>query len=71
MPRSEMAIERPVFASGLDRADSKLFSFTLFPKSQWKSIRILNATDRLREVCLLQLKAQTMPPSAESVAMLV
>ncbi|MGO9720498.1 MAG: transposase [Methylocella sp.] len=66
-----MAAERPAVASGPDRADGELFSFTLFPRSQWKSIPILNATDRLREECLRRVETQAMLPSAESVVMLL
>ena len=36
-------------ADSLEDAGDKLFTFTRFPKSQWKSIRTSNAIERLHE----------------------
>ena len=36
-------------ADSLEEAGDKLFTFTRFPKSQWKSIRTSNAIERLHE----------------------
>ena len=36
-------------ADSLEEAGDKLFTFTRFPKSQWKSIRASNAIERLHE----------------------
>jgi putative transposase len=35
--------------ASLEEAGNKLFTFTRFPKSQWKSIRTSNAIERLHE----------------------
>ena len=49
---------------------SVLFTFTRFPKSQWKSIRTSNAIERLHEEFKRRIKTQTVLPSAETAAML-
>ena len=36
-------------ADSLEEAGDKLFTFTRFPQSQWKSIRTTNAIERLHE----------------------
>src|ERR1700730_9130883 len=46
------------------------FTFTRFPKSQWKSIRTSNAIERLHEEFKRRIKTQTVLPSAETAAML-
>jgi hypothetical protein len=51
-----------VVADSLEEAGDKLFTFTRFPKSQWKSIRTSNAIERLHE--------ETVLPAAETAAML-
>lgn len=57
-------------ADSLEEAGDKLFTFTRFPKSQWKSIRTSNAIERLHEEFRRRIKTQTVPPSAETAAML-
>ena len=57
-------------ADSLDEAGDKLFTFTRFPKSQWKSIRTSNAIERLHEEFKRRIKTQTVLPSAETAAML-
>src|ERR1700737_1838453 len=54
----------------LEEAGDKLFTFTRFPKSQWKSIRTSNAIERLHEELKRRIKTQTVLPSAETAAML-
>jgi transposase-like protein len=54
----------------LEEAGDKLFTFTRFPKSQWKSIRTSNAIERLHEEFKRRIKTQTVLPSAETAAML-
>jgi hypothetical protein len=51
-------------------AGDKLFTFTQFPKSQWKSIRTSNAIERLHEEFKRRIKTQTVLPSGETAAML-
>jgi putative transposase len=57
-------------ADSLEEAGDKLFTFTRFPKSQWKSIRTTNAIERLHEEVKRRIKTQTVLPSAETAAML-
>src|SRR5271167_2935846 len=57
-------------ADSLEEAGDKLFTFTRFPKSQWKSIRTSNAIERLHEEFRRRIKTQTVLPSAETAAML-
>ncbi len=48
----------------------KLFTFTRFPQSQWKSIRTTNAIERMHEEFKRRIKTQTVLPCAETAAML-
>ena len=57
-------------ADSLEEADDKLFTFTRFPQSQWKSIRTTNAIERLHEEFKRRIKTQTVLPCAETAAML-
>src|SRR3982075_719628 len=57
-------------ADSVEEAGDKLFTFTRFPKSQWKSIRTSNAIERLHEEFKRRIKTQTLLPSAETAAML-
>ena len=57
-------------ADSLEEAGDKLFTFTRFAKSQWKSIRTSNAIERLHEEFKRRIKTQTVLPSAETAAML-
>jgi putative transposase len=60
----------PAVAASLEEASDSLFTFTRFPKSQWKSIRTSNAIERLHEEFKRRIKTQTVLPSAETAAML-
>jgi putative transposase len=60
----------PAVATSLTEAGDKLFTFTRFSKSQWKSIRTTNAIERLHEEFKRRIKTQTVLPSAETAAML-
>jgi putative transposase len=57
-------------ADSLEEAADRLFTFTRFPPSQWKSIRTTNAIERLHEEFKRRIKTQTVLPSAETAAML-
>ena len=63
-------LKRPAVAASLEEAGDKLFTFTRFPQSQWKSIRTSNAIERLHEEFKRRIKTQTLLPSAETTAML-
>jgi putative transposase len=54
----------------LEEAGDKLFTFTRFPPSQWRSIRTSNAIERLHEEFKRRIKTQTVLPCAETAAML-
>ena len=56
-------------ADSLEEAGDKLFTFTRFPPSQWKSIRTSNAVERLHEEFKRRIKTQTVLPCAETAAM--
>ena len=60
----------PAVAASLEEASDRLFTFTRFPKCQWKSIRTSNAIERLHEEFKRRIKTQTVLPSAETAAML-
>lgn len=57
-------------ADSLEEAGDRLFTFTRFPQSQWKSIRTSNAIERLHEEFKRRIKTQTVLPCAETAAML-
>jgi transposase-like protein len=57
-------------ADSVEEAGDKLFTFTRFPKSQWKSIRTSNAIERLHEEFKRRIKTQTVLPPAETAAIL-
>ena len=59
-----------VVADSLEEAGDKLFTFTRFPPSQWKSIRTSNAIERLHEEFKRRIKTQTVLPCADTAAML-
>ena len=57
-------------ADSLEEAGDRLFTFTRFPPSQWKSIRTSNAIERLHEEFKRPINTQTVPPCAETAARL-
>jgi len=60
----------PAVARSFEEAGERLFTFTGFPPSQWKSLRTTNAIERLQEEFRRRVKVQGMQPSGESVCML-
>jgi len=57
-------------ANSLEEAGDKLFTFTRFPKSQWKSIRTSNAVERLHEEFKRRIKTKPCLPRRKPAAML-
>ena len=57
-------------ADSLEEAGDLLFTFARSPDSHWRSARTTNAIERLHEEFKRRIKTQTMPPSAETAAML-
>jgi transposase-like protein len=79
--KSEVEMKRKTFlrkwrvkcravADSLEEAGPRLYTFTLFPQEQWKSIRTTNAIERLHEEFKRRIKTQTVLPSSETAAML-
>ncbi len=54
-----MAPECRAVADSLEEAGDRLFTFTRFPPSQWKSIRTSNAIERLHEEFKRRIKTRT------------
>ena len=50
-------------ADSLEEAGDKLFTFTRFPQSQWKSIRTTNAIERLHEEFKRKIKRKPCSPA--------
>jgi putative transposase len=57
-------------ADSLEEAGERLFAFTRWPPSQWKSARSTNIIERLHEEFKRRIKTQTVLPSADTAAML-
>ena len=52
-----------VVADSLEEAGNRLFTFTRFPPSQWKSIRTSNAIERLHEEFKRRIKTRPCCPA--------
>ncbi|MFQ6024723.1 MAG: IS256 family transposase [Acidiferrobacterales bacterium] len=61
----------PAVARSLEEAGERLFTFTAYPKEQWKSLRTTNAIERLHEEFKRRIKTQCTLPSAETACMLL
>jgi transposase-like protein len=57
-------------ANSLEEAGDRLFTFARLPPSQSRSARTTNAIERLHEEFKRRIKTQTVPPSADTAAML-
>jgi len=60
----------PVMAS-FDEAGDELFTFTRFPKSQWKALRTTNALERINGEFRRRTKTQSSLPSSDAVMLLL
>ena len=60
----------PVMAS-FDEASDELFTFTRFPKSQWKALRTTNALERINGEFRRRTKTQSSLPSCDAVLLLL
>jgi putative transposase len=60
----------PVMAS-FDEAGDELFTFTRFPKSQWKALRTTNALERINGEFRRRTKTQSSLPSCDAVLLLL
>jgi transposase-like protein len=60
----------PVMAS-FNEAGDELFTFTRFPKSQWKALRTTNALERINGEFRRRTKTQSSLPSCDAVLLLL
>lgn len=60
----------PVIAS-FDEVGDELFTFTRFPKSQWKALRTTNALERINGEFRRRTKTQSSLPSCDAVLLLL
>jgi putative transposase len=63
-------LKRKAVADSLEEAGDKLFTFTRFPPSQWKSIRTSNVIERLHEEFKWRIKRQTVLPGVVQLYLL-
>jgi putative transposase len=61
----------PAVNDSLNEAGDQLFTFTKFPRSQWKSIRTTNALERINEEFRRRTKTQSSLPNADAVLLLL
>jgi len=57
--------------NSLDEAGDELFTFTKFPRSQWKALRTTNAIERINEEFRRRTKTQASLPGEEAVLLLM
>jgi transposase-like protein len=63
-------LKHKAVANSLEEAGDKLFTFTRFPPSQWKSIRTSNAIERLHEEFKWRIKTRTVRPGVVQLYLL-
>jgi transposase-like protein len=63
-------LKHKAVADSLEEAGDKLFTFTRFPPSQWKSIRASNAIERLHEEFKWRIKTRTVLPGVVQLYLL-
>jgi transposase-like protein len=63
-----MAVAR--IADSLEETGDRLFTFARLPPSQWRSVRTINAIERLHEEFKRRIKTQTVLLSADTAAMM-
>jgi len=61
----------PAVIDSLNEAGDHLFTFTKFPRSQWKSLRTTNALERVNEEFRRRTKTQSSLPNADAVLLLL
>lgn len=61
----------PAVASSFEEAGDELFTFLVFPKSQWKALRTTNALERINEEFRRRTKTQASLPSSDAVVLLL
>jgi transposase-like protein len=61
----------PPVISTFEEAGDELFTFTQFPKSQWKALRTTNALERINGEFRRRTKTQASLPSSDAVLLLL
>lgn len=61
----------PPVITSFDEAGDELFTFTRFPKSQWKALRTTNALERINGEFRRRTKTQSSLPSSDAVLLLL
>jgi len=61
----------PAVIDSFNEAGDQLFTFTKFPRSQWKALRTTNVLERVNEEFRRRTKTQSSLPSADSVLLLL
>ena len=61
----------PPVISTFEEAGDELFTFTAFPKSQWKALRTTNALERINGEFRRRTKTQASLPSSDAVLLLL
>src|SRR5215510_13065408 len=61
----------PAVIDSFNEAGDQLFTFTKFPRSQWRSIRTTNALERINEESRRRTKTQSSLPNADAVLLLL
>ncbi len=61
----------PPVISTFEEAGDELFTFTGFPKSQWKALRTTNALERINGEFRRRTKTQASLPSSDAVLLLL
>ncbi len=69
--RKKWRLKCAAVADSLEEAGDELFTFTKFPRSQWKALRTTNAIERINEEFRRRTKTQASLPGEEAVLLLM
>lgn len=69
--RKKWRLKCAAVADSLEEAGDELFTFTKFPRSQWKALRTTNAIERINEEFRRRTKTQASLPGEDAVLLLM
>ena len=69
--RKKWKLKSAAVADSFDEAGDELFTFTRFPRSQWKALRTTNAIERINEEFRRRTKTQASLPGEDAVLLLM
>lgn len=69
--RKKWRLKCAAVGDSLEEAGDHLFTFTKFPRSQWKALRTTNAIERINEEFRRRTKTQASLPSEDAVLLLM